>query len=412
MPRTAAPPDRRPAPSGLAELTSAELMDMATASAQRLASEAAFIVLAAGELNRREAWREDGATSLEAWLMERTGVSAATARSWAHVADRLADLPHLASALSSGSLSFDKVRALVDGATPESDLELCEIAPTASVRELAELARRRTLMRRRTPTDADDPSASPQPENPAGTLRFNDNCRTMTAQLNPETYAEVRESVEAQAKAIPSDGETPWDARMAMGLLALVRSGQGTTRPGRAGTSHVVVSHVPLADLVDEEAEPTTLCAELEHDGLISLEVVRRLACEGSVIVAIDDDVGRTMYEGRATRDPTDAQRREIWRRDRHCRFPGCGNVTFTHLHHFPPWKPGGRTDIDALVTLCEYHHHRMHSRGWTMRGDANDELTFVAPSGRTKVSRPSPLWTSVTDYGRRRRPPISPTRS
>ena len=31
------------------------------------------------------------------------------------------------------------------------------------------------------------------------------------------------------------------------------------------------------------------------------------------------------------------------------------------------------------------------------MRGNANEELTFVGPSGRVMTSRPSPLWAWVT---------------
>ncbi|HXN61178.1 MAG TPA: hypothetical protein VN886_12075, partial [Acidimicrobiales bacterium] len=46
---------------------------------------------------------------------------------------------------------------------------------------------------------------------------------------------------------------------------------------------------------------------------------------------------------------------------------------------------------------LCAYHHHLIHSEGWTMSGDANAELTFVGPSGRVMTSRPSPLWNRVT---------------
>ena len=52
-----------------------------------------------------------GATSVEDWLVERTGVSVPTARTYvAHVGERLFDLPHLASGLSSGALSLDKVQ--------------------------------------------------------------------------------------------------------------------------------------------------------------------------------------------------------------------------------------------------------------------------------------------------------------
>ena len=76
-------------------------------------------------------------------------------------------------------------------------------------------------------------------------------------------------------------------------------------------------------------------------------------------------------------------------RRDRHCRFPGCTNVTFTNVHHVRRWKAGGRTDLDNLALLCLYHHHLVHSGGWTMTGDANTELTFVGPSRRIMTVAP-----------------------
>jgi HNH endonuclease len=84
-------------------------------------------------------------------------------------------------------------------------------------------------------------------------------------------------------------------------------------------------------------------------------------------------------------------------RRDRHCRFPGCTNVTFTNVHHIVAWKPGGTTDLPNLALLCKYHHGVVHRDGWTMAGDANGELRFVNPNGRVMVSRPSVLWTRVT---------------
>ena len=51
----------------------------------------------------------------------------------------------------------------------------------------------------------------------------------------------------------------------------------------------LVVAHVPLADLVGEEGEPSELGAELQHGGLIDLETVRRIACDATVVVAVDD---------------------------------------------------------------------------------------------------------------------------
>jgi hypothetical protein len=270
------------------------------------------------------------------------------------------------------------VRAVVDTATPETDRKLRERARQCSVHQLAQLSR----------SLKGASSASAEADYEQRSVRFNDTFRTVTAQLPPESYAEVRSSLEARAKQMPSDGETRWDQRVCDAFLETMRT---ASRRGST-SSHVVVVHVPLAAVADETSE---LAGELERGDLISGETVRRIACDATIVIALDDDVGHTMYEGRARRFPTDAQRREIMRRDRHCRFPGCTNVTFTNAHHIVPWKPDGRTDLDNLVLLCEHHHHRVHSRNWTMAGNANAELTFVPPTGRAMTSHPSPLWTA-----------------
>ena len=78
--------------------------------------------------------------------------------------------------------------------------------------------------------------------------------------------------------------------------------------------------------------------------------------------------------------------------------------MTFTNVHHIVAWKPGGRTDLDNLALLCLFHHGVVHTKGWAMSGNANAELTFCGPSGRVMTSRPSPLWTRVTDASAGRR--------
>jgi hypothetical protein len=181
-------------------------------------------------------------------------------------------------------------------------------------------------------------------------------------------------------------------------LLELISSSaQGSVSPATTTSPYTVVAHVPLTSLVEESGEQTALAGELEHVGLIDGETVQRIACDATIAVAVDDDVGRTMYEGRARRFPNDAQRREVARRDRHCRFPGCANKTFTNVHHIVAWKPSGRTDLPNLVLLCKHHHGVVHRNGWTMTGDANEELSIVSPTGGVMTSRPSPLWTRVT---------------
>lgn len=157
---------------------------------------------------------------------------------------------------------------------------------------------------------------------------------------------------------------------------------------------YFAVLHAPLQALIDPEGVPTGLAGDLEQGGLISLETVSRLLCDSTFVIAVDDDSGHTMYEGRQRRLPTGAQRREIWRRDRCCRFPGCRNKIFTQPHHVTWWNKGGTTDLFNLALMCNYHHHLVHSNGWSVRGNANEELTFVGPNGRTTSSSPSQLWT------------------
>jgi hypothetical protein len=364
-------------------LSTVEVMELAADTARTMASEAGLIVLLLGELDRRQGWRVDGATSLEAWVVERFGFSVTTARAYAHVAERLFDLPHLAEGLSSGELSFDKVRAVVDSASPENDRDLRQHASTRSVVELSQLARA---------SQAPGPTAAQAgADRDRRSLRFNDSFRTVTAQLPAETYTEVRGCLEETAKRIPSHGETRWDQRLCDAFVGTIRSGGGRARSAAPFT---VVAHVPIDVLVDGSSE---LPGELERQGLIDAETVRRVACDATIVVAADDDAGHTMYEGRARRYPTDAQRREIVRRDRHCRFPGCHHVIFVNPHHIRWWKThGGTTDLPNLVLLCEHHHHLVHSKQWTVAGDANDELSFVGPSGRVMTSRPSPLWTAA----------------
>ena len=154
---------------------------------------------------------------------------------------------------------------------------------------------------------------------------------------------------------------------------------------------------MPLENLVNDEGDPSELAAELEHHGLIDVETVQRIACEATAVVAVDDAEGHTMYEGRARRFPSGAQRREVIRRDRQCRFPGCSNGTFVAVHHVVPWHLGGGTDLDNLVLLCKHHHGTVHRNGWSMTGNPNEELRIENPAGRVTASRPSVLWTRVT---------------
>jgi hypothetical protein len=408
--------------------STAELMAEAERLGTVIAASLGSLLGIVGELDKREAWRSEGATSLGAWLAQRCGVSEATGRAWAHVAERLDDLPHLSQGLRVGALTFDKVCAVVDLATPETDASVLRQAEECSVRQLKDL-----VHAGRDITDAQDAA-----DYEGRYVRLNDARRSLSARLPIEMYSVVRAVITDGAKAIPSDGETLYDQRQCDALFNLCRTagtrrrsgpgpgpGPSTGAPsgtpgGREGDAADVGSHRdgggPVGEFIDSTGDGNgvmspqgffvvahtdlsllrggTGTAEIEHLGLLSPAAILRISCDATISLALDDAFGHTMFEGRARRFPTGAQRREAQRRDRRCRFPGCENSQFTDVHHIVHWADQGPTDLENLATLCSHHHHRVHEKAWQVKGNANGILRFIGPSGRVMTSRPSPLWT------------------
>ena len=230
-------------------------------------------------------------------------------RSLAHVAGKAWDLPHLVGSLCEGEISFDKVRVLADVATPESERRLCERAKGCTVRELADLAR----------CEAEAVRASCGFRSGSGHdgrfLRFNDTYRTIGAQLPAASYAQTKAAVERSCATSLLTVRRLWTSVAATPSWgSSTRSGplpeKGLEGPSGDGASpYVVVAHAPLDALVHDPGEESTLAGELEHARSIDAQTLRRIACDATVVIALDDGVGHTMYEGRARRFPSDPQR-------------------------------------------------------------------------------------------------------
>lgn len=122
----------------------------------------------------------------------------------------------------------------------------------------------------------------------------------MTARLPSETYTEVRGVLGRMAQDNGADGITPYDERLADTLVALIR-GSRSTWSSSASPPCMVVAHVALDALLDQGS---ALGADLVRDGLISSEVLERLACDAA-LVALDDEAG-SGGRGDRTPAPTD----------------------------------------------------------------------------------------------------------
>ncbi len=74
----------------------------------------------------------------------------------------------------------------------------------------------------------------------------------------------------------------------------------------------------------------------------------------------------------------TSAQRTAMTVRDGRCRTHGCTvSATWCEAHHRTPWSRGGRTDIEAGVLLCSWHHHRAHDPAYRTDTMANGDVRF-----------------------------------
>ena len=398
---------RRPCRDFGRDPRSRELAARLVTRAQRLSALLREQLADIAEFDEAEAWRGDGATSMVAWLTDRCGVSAATARQWVKPATKLASLPALAAALAAGELSLDVVGPLAEVASPENEAQLRAASTHWSARQVREL-----VEWHKATEEALAGAAAREFEQRC--LRFNDAKHSMWVAFTRDEYALAKSALvgfvsradAARRRAGPRGSAgpvprgqnvpyVPYDQRLYDALVGLIRTGAGAgaghKRDGGAFRPRLVV-HAPV-ELLLGVGDGTGGVAEIEGVGPVAAEVVRRLACDAQVELQVEAANGSVLDQGRARREPTAAQRIEIARRDKGCRFPSCGFTEFIDIHHLDHWVHGGRTDLANLITLCGRHHNAVHELGWTMSGDANALVTFTSPNGHVMTSVPSPTW-------------------
>jgi hypothetical protein len=320
------------------------------------------------------AWAADGATSMSAWLAGQYGMARGTAREWVRTAHAVRELPAIDAAFARGELCFDQLKPLTRFVTREEDEVWARKAVPMSPAELWAECRRRE---RRTRLEAETDTK----------LRYlwkawDDDRRMLhfEGDLPAEQGAAFEVALEGAAEDVTVEDEVrdPEGARLADALVGLVTSvSDGTARP-------IVVVHTDLAVL----SAAAHGVAETESGVPLSCDTVQRLACD-AVVDWVLEAGGIPIGIGRRSRIVPAWLRRQIFHRDRGCRFPGCGRTRWVDAHHVWHWGDGGPTDLDNLVLFCHTHHQLLHERGWSVRGDPNRRLRFHDPTGREAFARP-----------------------
>jgi len=81
------------------------------------------------------------------------------------------------------------------------------------------------------------------------------------------------------------------------------------------------------------------------------------------------DKRGVPIDVGRSARTATDGQWAALKAIYSSCGWKDCDRpVSWCQAHHIREWDPGGLTDLENLVPLCNRHHHAVHEGKWSIR--------------------------------------------
>jgi hypothetical protein len=109
-------------------------------------------------------------------------------------------------------------------------------------------------------------------------------------------------------------------------------------------------------------------------------------------VKVVRNQEGDVLNVGRRTRSIPPAIRRALEVRDQGCRWPGCG-LRFTVPHHIDHWADGGETSLRNLLSLCHFHHRKVHENGWVVTYSPKDQTAvFWGPAGEVRAHRPPML--------------------
>jgi Domain of unknown function (DUF222) len=348
----------------------------------------------------------------EELLNRNAGCSAAEARRRRRRAAALAKANEFAAALANGQVGAEHADALANATARADDAVQAEFfANEASLLDEAS---------RSTPEDfakhcrhlidrleRDQGKARAQRQRDATALRRTVDRVTgmyrLSAEFDPELGTRLWTALDAEIAARLTNGSNHHEVtdRNRIAAHALVDLATSSTQAARPTAVEMVV----LVDLdtLRDGLHDHGVCET--HEGVeLSVDTVRRLACDADIIPAVLNGDGVLLDLGRSRRLATREQRRAMRAMYDTCAFHGC-DTSFTRceIHHLTDWTHGGRTDLSAMVPLCAHHHHVVHDDGWHLELADDRTLTIRQPDGQVHAvchptSRPHP--------GRHRLPP------
>lgn len=332
-------------------------------------------------LDEREAFHIDGCVDAAQWVTATDMVRSSTARGFAASAAALGSLPAISAAMEEGRLSIEQLVPLCELADSETVAEWAEKAPAMSPAALEQLARQKRRVER-------EQSERQHRRRSFRWWKDRHGLGTRFAGLLPDDAAAVvTKRLDELADEVPpaQEGFEPLESRRADALVEVCSESAGA-----AGRPELIVN-VPVGV---EKLAPT-----LADGTPISIDVVRRLACDGTVRLLVENPDGTVAGYGRRRRIVPDKMRERVLRRDHgRCGWKGCHRTRRLKAHHIQSWIDGGSTEEENAVMLCPRHHSLVHEGGWSIVGNATTgTLEFRRPPWGTPLpASPAPVRTEL----------------
>jgi hypothetical protein len=353
-----------------------------------------------------------GFKSLAHWLSWSCAMTPGVAREHVRVAKALRRMPSISQLFGEGRLSYSKVREVTRVVDVVDEARLAQLALTATAAQLAKMI---SGFR-----SADGMRIPQQNKRSVTCHEREDGMIDVRARLPKEEAAVLIAAMDAARDQFGPPPPKPDPAgdccepapdgaySKADALLDVARVFLNTAPQDRSGEDRtLVVVHVSADNLGGVPAgtsQPAEAVCQIENVGSIETATAQRLACDNPVLGAVVDKHGSVLALGRTKRLVSAAQRRALMIRDHGmCRYPGCHQTRHLKAHHLIPWILGGRTDLENLILLCQWHHTAVHEGGISISNEPDGWL-FTKPDGQpcdSWVSDENLAW--HLDFARRR---------
>ena len=202
----------------------------------------------------------------------------------------------------------------------------------------------------------------------------------INATLHPDDWQKLTRKLDAEIAVLRKVDEHAGKRTDQLAAIAAVGIMNGQKLTARTPAEVMIVVDL---DTLTTGLHADTTC-EYSDGHPVPVETARRHACDANIIPAVLDSDAMPVDIGRQNRLASRTQRQALRSMYRECAIDGCDrHFDQCEMHHLLEWEHGGPTNLDNLLPICTYHHHRVHEGRWQLQLEPDTrQLTVTMPDG------------------------------